>query len=321
MIREPRLLLFLLGAIPLGWIAWKRYRAALPGILSIAGGVTREVSNLYLVRWFFTNLSFLLALAFLLFAASGVRWGREAPTARPSDVDVVLAFDVSRSMLATDIRPTRLERSVAVARTLVDQHRGTPFGIVVFKGEGVVFLPVTDDATAIGSYLDMIDGSVLTSPGTNLESGLLTAAAAFPTGRDARSVAVLFTDGGFLEGNPRRGAEVIAERGIDLIVVGTGRSDPVPIPTDGGYVTDAEGNRVLTALRSDVLGTVGEVSEGTTIRIDDGNLIDRIGERISGAAGIGTGGSRDRFRLLLTVGLAFLAIWLTLRTVRWRSLF
>ncbi len=320
MIDQPRLLLLLLAALPFGWIVWRRYRTALPGVLSVASGDAREVANLFLIRWFFTNLSFVLAMIFLVLALSGVHWGRAAQRERPRGVDVVLAFDVSRSMLARDVRPSRLERAVAVSRSLVDRHPGTPFGIVVFRGKGSVLLPVTDDVSAIRSSLDYVDAQAVTAPGTNLEDGLLVAAEAFPVGRETRKVVVVFTDGGFLEGNPRRGATSLAGRGIELVIVGAGGTEAVPIPLDGGYLTDSAGMTVLTALRAEVLETMAEVSRGVSARIDDGDLIERIGKSVEGSVAR-EGEAPDRYRLMLTIGLILLSVWLVLRTVRWRGLF
>ena len=97
MIEHPITLLFLLLLLPLGLISVRRYRNSAPAVLAIAGGSAREVSNLFLIRWFFSGLAFLLSLTGVVFALSGVRWGNEAASSRPAVAEVVFAFDISRT--------------------------------------------------------------------------------------------------------------------------------------------------------------------------------------------------------------------------------
>lgn len=319
MLTEPRWLFLLVAVIPIAWLSYRRYRRSLRGVLSISGGEEKQVRSLYLTRWFFGSLAFLLALISGVLALSGFRWGRSAPAERPQAVEVVLAFDVSRSMAAEDVTPSRLGRSVAIARELVGELAGTMCSVVVFKGSGLVSVPMTADTATINAYLDVLNVDMMTSPGTNLEAGVLTAISAFPRVRDTRECIVLFTDGGFLEGDPRAAARLVGEEGIDLAIVGAGDEDGVTIPTAGGVLQDPEGNPVRTALRADVLSLMAEVAEGEVFHIADSRLVETLVAYI-GAKGRTAGGPlRERYRVFVTLGLIFLLIWGTIRTVRFRG--
>lgn len=319
MIEHPITLLFLLLLLPLGLISVRRYRNSAPAVLAIAGGSAREVSNLFLIRWFFSGLAFLLSLTGVVFALSGVRWGNEAASSRPAVAEVVFAFDISRSMLAEDIVPSRLGRSVAVARSLVSEFPQNPFGIVVFKGRGETFLPVTRDSTAIETYLDAITVSIMTAPGTNIAEGLSAARQAFPSGTDSRRLIVLFSDGGDLEGRPASVADTLTSDRIELALVGSAGEVAVPIRDGEGYVIDAGGARVLSSLDERLLRSIANSADGELYRIDSDELIADLGKLISSAPTQRV--TADRYRVVLVGSLLCIVLWVVLRSVRWGGLF
>ena len=319
MIDRSQILLLLLGLIPLSLIAYRRYRRSLPGLLAIVGGSSTQVSNLFLIRWFFGTLLFFLSLTSILFALSGVRWGPEPPALQPTDVEVILLFDVSRSMLAEDVLPSRLERSIAVARSIVDQHEGVPFGIVIFKGAGQIFLPVTSDTTAIGSYLNAIGSYLITVPGTDIEAGLNRSLLAFPSGTDSRRVIVMFSDGGSLTGRGTTAAGEIGAAGIRVVIVGAGTEDPSPIPDGEDYLVDVSGNRVLTKLNLPELESIAAAAGGSYLTLDSGDVIEDIGDSIRSVRSPLR--FRDRYRLAILASLVLLFSWVALRSVRWREVF
>jgi Ca-activated chloride channel homolog len=320
-ISDPRVLLLLLLVLPLAWISYRRYRRAAPGVVAMAGGEAQRTANVFLIRWFFSSFFYLLALVLVVISMAGVRWGRPTPSERPAEVEVVFVFDVSKSMLAADITPSRLARSVAIARNVVAGNPGGSFGIVIFKGTGQIFLPVTSDVTSITTYLDSIGEYLMTAPGTNIEAGLETAMSAFPGVRDTRRCIVAFTDGGFFEGDPVAAGYELAAAGIELVLIAAGRDTPVTIPTEAGVLLDERGIPVRTAVRLDVTEAIAAAAAGAVYRLDDGDLVERIGSFISGAGAPVYGPLRERYRTLLAAGLVCLAIWVVIRTVRWGGVF
>ncbi len=319
MIERSEILLLLFALIPLSYIAYRRYRRSLPGVLAIAGGSSGQVANLFLIRWFFGALLFFLSLVSIVFAQSGMRWGAEPPVLQPSNVEVVLLFDVSRSMTAEDVLPSRLERSIAVARSIVDRHAGVPFGIVVFKGAGEIFLPVTADTTAVGSYLSAIGTYLITTPGTDIEAGLDRSIDAFPPGSDSRRVLVLFSDGGSLAGRAEDAAAAIGSSGIRVVVVGAGSDSPTPIPDGEGYLVDEKGDRVLTSLDVSELESIASSAGGFYLGLESRDVIEEIGDSIRSIRSPVR--LRDRYRVALLVSLVLLALWVTLRSARWKGVF
>ena len=322
MIEYPRLLFLLFVLLPLSWMAWRRYRRGKRDVLSIVSGTgKRDVANTYVVRWFFSTASIFLSIALGITALAGVRWGSYVLRDRPARADTLFVFDVSRSMLAQDVRPSRLARSIAVARTIADRRRGDSFGIVVFKGDGMVFLPITDDVVSIATYLDTVSPDLLSAPGTNIEEGLRTAVGAFPKGRDARRVMIVFTDGGFLDGSPKAGARFVAESDIELHLIAAGDEEPVKIPLGEGFLTDVRGEFVETGLRLDVVEAMAETAIVEYLRLGDPTIVDSIvgneTRRTTRAVAVGL---PDRYRIPLGAGIIFLFLFVILRTVRWRGL-
>jgi Ca-activated chloride channel homolog len=321
MIGDPRALLLLLMVIPMGWISYRRHRRSVAGVVAVAGGSAKDTASLCLVRWFFSTLSYMLAFVLGVVALSDVQWGRMTPAERPAESETIFLIDVSRSMLADDVKPSRLELSTAVIRNVIDDHPGGSFGIVLFKGDGYVFLPVTRDYAAMIDQLTAVDYRIFTSSGTNLEAGLSAAYTAFPGVRDVRKNIVLFTDGDVLDGDAREIATQIGASGIELTIVAAGRTVPIQLSVDDKVVLDASGNPVQTAVRMDVLDMIRVDSGGTLFSLDDGDVVERLGAFVRGDGRPVQGRPRDRYRLFLGWGLVFIVIWVAIRTVRWRNVF
>jgi Ca-activated chloride channel family protein len=201
----------------------------------------------------------------------------------------------------------------------VDQYAGVPFGIVVFKGVGEIFLPITADTTAIGSYLTAIGTYLITTPGTDIEAGLNRAVLAFPSGTDTRRVIVLFSDGGSLTGRSETAAGKIGSTGVRLVVVGAGTDAESPIPDGEGYIVDEDGNRVLTNLNVSELEAIASAAGGFYFTLDSGVVIDDVGDSIRSIRSPVR--FRDRYRLALLASLVMLFSWVALRSVRWKGVF
>jgi Ca-activated chloride channel family protein len=210
-------------------------------------------------------------------ALAGPRWGETTLAAETRGRSVVLAVDISRSMLAEDAAPNRLGRALREARRVVHDLDGDRLGLLAFAGSSHILSPLSIDGSALGLYLDSLDPDVASEGGTNL-------AAALRQGREllqaspelADRVLVVFTDGethDTLAGILAQ-AEQLRAQGIHLILVAEGRRTParLPIRDEQGAVLawqkDDEGNVIRTARRDDILGAVADAAQGTLVAAD-----------------------------------------------------
>lgn len=318
-------LLFLL--IPVGVVLWRRYVTGRRELRALAGR-TREAifGNLFVVKWFFSALFFLLFLLLLILSLAGFQWGRSPVRDERIGTEVVLCFDISHSMMASDLPPSRLERSAAFAKALVERTVGIRYSVVVFKGEGQIIVPITEDSASVLGILDAMSSDMMTSPGTDIASGITEAVGAFPEGTDARKIIILFSDGEFLSGNPLRAAEEIGTAGIEVFAVAAGTGSPSVIPRGNGEVLkDVKGNVVRTTLRRDVIEGIVRESDGEVFDLSTASTLDSMVDKILGFENERRRGflfvSDDRYRSFLLLALICLFLSVLVRVLRWRKVF
>lgn len=220
------------------------------------------------------------------FSAAGPQWGLRATDGRALSLNVVIAADISRSMLAPDLEPNRLERSRLFARRLLRELRGDRFGLVVFAGRAYVLSPLTVDHSAVELYLDALDPGMVSQGGSSLSSALTQATdlvRGSETGGDR--VVILLSDGEALEelDAVSAAADRAARAGIKIIAVGVGTTAGSTIPdvdeTTGleiGVKRDEYGEVVITRLDDALLRMIADRTDGTYVRLDEGNAINRV---------------------------------------------
>lgn len=205
---------------------------------------------------------------------AGPRMGRTEITAETRALSLVFAVDISRSMLAEDASPNRLQRSVREARRLIEDLGGDRLGLIAFAGQSYILAPLTVDGGAIRMYLDALDPDLASSGGSNIRAVLAQGTQLLGATTDAADrVLVLFTDGEAHDTLPEivAQAEALKDAGVRLIVVAEGKSAPVRIPirdsagTVTEYKQDADGAVVQTRRRDDVLGAIVDAAEGTLV--------------------------------------------------------
>jgi Ca-activated chloride channel homolog len=187
---------------------------------------------------------------------------------------MVLAVDISRSMLAEDAAPSRLQRAGREARRLIQDLEGDRLGLIAFAGRSYILSPLTVDGGAIRMYLDAMDPDLASEGGTSLSAVLAQGTELLAAATDAADrVLVVFTDGEAHDTLPETiaQAEALKEAGVHLIVVAEGRALPtrIPIRDSAGtlleYKQDEEGNVVRTQRRDDILRAVVDAAEGTLV--------------------------------------------------------
>ncbi len=207
-------------------------------------------------------------------ALAGPRWGRTEVRTESRALSLVFAMDISRSMLAEDAQPSRLQRAVREARRLIQDLEGDRLGLIAFAGRSYILAPLTVDGGAIRMYLDALDPDLASEGGTDLSSVLSQGGQLLGATTDAADrVLVVFTDGEAHDTLPDvvRQAEELKAAGIRLIMVAEGGSGPTRIPVRDSagtlveYQRDDEGTVIQTQRRDDVLHAIVEAAEGTLV--------------------------------------------------------
>jgi Ca-activated chloride channel homolog len=215
-----------------------------------------------------------LAAGFAAVALSGPRWGEESVVTETRGLNLVMAIDISRSMLAEDVKPSRLGRALREARRLVQDLDGDRLGLSAFAGTSYILSPLSVDGSALTLYLDALDPDVASEGGTSLAPALAQGIDLLHASPEiADRVLVVFTDG---EGHDSLDQSVqearrLAGLGIHLILVAEGGKQPtkIPIRDDRGtfvaWQQDVAGNQILTNRRDDQLGAIADAAQGTIV--------------------------------------------------------
>jgi Ca-activated chloride channel homolog len=207
-------------------------------------------------------------------ALAGPRWGEEKIVAETRGLSLVLAIDISRSMLAEDVSPSRLARALREARRLVQDLDGDRLGLVAFAGSSYILSPLSVDGSALGLYLDALDPDIASEGGSALSDALAQGGELLRASSElADRVLVVFTDGEAHDSLARivRQAQRLHAFGIRLILVAEGGRAPARIPvrdergTPLGYQKDDDGTVIETWRRDDILGAVADASQGTVV--------------------------------------------------------
>ena len=210
----------------------------------------------------------LLTMLFLIAAAARPFWSSQLVPFEPRGRDLMVIFDVSKSMLATDIAPSRLEHAKFLLRQLVESAPNDRFGLVAFAGKAYLACPLTSDSLAFTQYIDELNTDTVPLGGTNLEAALRVAEQAFKAAAGGNRGILLFTDGDELAGNSAALVDELRKRQIPLFIVGLG--DPevgAPVPeADGTLKRDASGQLITSKLAETSLKKLAGETGGIYVR-------------------------------------------------------
>ena len=210
-------------------------------------------------------------------ALAGPRWGEEQIVAETRGLSLVMAVDISRSMLAEDANPNRLRRALREARRLVQDLDGDRLGLIAFAGSSYILSPLSIDGSALTLYLDALDPDVASEGGTGMAGALRQGGELLRASSElADRVLVVFTDGEAHDTLPGivTAAQRLQATGVRLILVAEGGRAPTRIPMRDdrgallGYQKDADGNVIETARRDDILGAAADGAQGTLVAAD-----------------------------------------------------
>jgi Ca-activated chloride channel family protein len=246
--------------------AWQRKQAALARFAA-ASIINRLAPDASVNRHVIRSTLFCLFFVFMVVALARPQFGLQMQEIERKGIDVMIALDISESMLAEDIAPNRLDRAKHEINKFIDLLKGDRVGIVVFAGESFVQCPLTLDYGAAKMFLDVVSTDWIQVQGTALAQAINQSMAAFRTKEKKQKVLVLLSDGEDHEGDAVKAAQEAAREGATIYTVGIGSESGVPIPMQkaGGnivYKKDKDGNLVMTRLDPQILEKIAVESKG-----------------------------------------------------------
>ncbi|MEZ4519123.1 MAG: VWA domain-containing protein [Chloroflexota bacterium] len=216
----------------------------------------------------------LAALALLLVALARPQWGSESTEVEQEGLQVIVALDVSQSMLADDLTPSRLERAKLEIADLMKRLEGDEIGLVLFSGASFVQVPLTTDYSTALSYLDNAGPDSISRPGTVIGDAIRTATEAFDDHLASQKVLILMTDGEDVETDPLSAARDAAEQGVLIYTIGFGTPEGSQVPETNafgqiiGVKTDAQGNPVISRMDEETLQSIAQAGDGRYYRAE-----------------------------------------------------
>ena len=213
-----------------------------------------------------------VALTALIISLTRPQWGSEAQLVEQQGIEVMVALDVSNSMLAQDVKPDRLSRAKLEIADLMTRLGGDEIGLVLFSGASFVQFPLTSDYGTARTFLDNARPEVISKPGTNIGDAIRTAMSGFDYNRASQKVIVLITDGEDHEADTLDVAQQAADQGIMLYTIGFGSPQGEPIPEYNaqgkvvGYKRDQGGEVVLSKLDEATLQQIAQTGKGEYYR-------------------------------------------------------
>ena len=216
-----------------------------------------------------------LAILFLTLALTRPRWGYEWENLHQRGVDVIVALDVSSSMLAEDIKPNRLERAKRKISDLLDMMEGDRIGLVAFAGTSFVQCPLTLDYGAARLFLSAIDTQLIPVQGTALGNAIKTSVKAFRSQEKKSKALILITDGEDQMGKALSAAKSASAQGVKIYTIGIGGEIGAPLPNPsgaGGFRKNQQGEVILSKLDETTLQQIALETGGSYVRSVTGDI-------------------------------------------------
>ena len=211
------------------------------------------------------------ALALLIIMLARPQMGTKISQEKRTGIETIIALDISNSMLAEDIVPSRLDRSKMMVENLVDHFTNDKIGMIVFAGDAFVQLPITSDYVSAKMFLSSIDPSMIATQGTDIATAINMATSSFTQEEGIGKAIIVITDGEDHEGGALEAAEAAKKKGMRVYVLGVGSSNgaPIPIPGTGDYMKDNTGNTVMSALNEEMCKQVAAAGGGVYIHVEN----------------------------------------------------
>jgi len=278
---EPSRLVLLAAPAIAGLLAYYRHRRRLRQQRRLASpGVWRRLLGGIPSTGWLRMLAWCGAAALVVIAVARPQWGELPAEETIRTRDLVVALDVSDSMLCADLRPSRLTRSIESLIRLLPEIEGNRVAVVVFAGEAYALLPLTTDLGAVAVFLEGVQPGMVSLPGSNLERAVESSLKLLPEEGVGR-VLLLFTDGENLQGDVETATTALSEASVGVIgvVAGTERGGPIPeFDGRGGvhYKRDSDGQPVVTRAHKEVLEGIADAASGEVVTLGDAGVVGEI---------------------------------------------
>lgn len=269
--------LYLFFAIPVFIIGFiflnirKRKSVEKLGTLAL---VKRMMPELSLKRSYLKFWLVIVAIGFGIIVLARPQFGTKVEKVDKKGIELVIAIDVSNSMMAEDIKPSRLAKAKQMLTRIIDERRDDKVAIVVFAGEAFIQLPLTPDNQSAKLFLETIDPSLVPVQGTAIGSAIDISMSCFSNDTDIDKAIVLITDGEGHEGNAEEAAARAAEQGVHVNVVGIGTTEGAMIPVSPGsnnMKRDTQGQPVVTKLNEEMCRQIAKAGKGLYAHADNSN--------------------------------------------------
>lgn len=265
--------LWLLWSIPvlaiIRFVCYKLRRKKLLrfGEMSLVNSLMPNVSKIRPSVKFWLSVA---ALALMIVMLARPQMGSKISHEERNGIETIIAMDISNSMLAEDVVPSRLQKSKMLVENLVDHFTNDKIGLVVFAGDAFVQLPITTDYVSAKMFLQDINPSLIQTQGTDIARAISLSMNSFTQQKGLGKAIILITDGEDHEGGALEAAKEAKKKGINVFILGVGSSNGAPIPLgNGDYMRDNAGNTVMTALNEQMCRDVAKAGSGTYIHVDN----------------------------------------------------
>lgn len=209
------------------------------------------------------------SVALIIVMLARPQMGSKIQREKRNGIEIIIAMDISNSMMAEDVVPSRLQKSKMMVENLIDHFSNDKIGLIVFAGDAFVQLPITSDYVSAKMFLQNIDPSLIATQGTDIAEALNLSMNSFTQSKVGKAI-VLITDGEDHEGGAVEAAKAAHDKGMNVFILGVGDAKGAPIPTgDGGYMKDNTGNTVMTRLNEDMCKEVTAAGKGKYIHVDN----------------------------------------------------
>lgn len=265
--------LWLLWSIPvlaiIRFVCYKLRRKKLLrfGEMSLVNRLMPNVSKIRPSVKFWLSVA---ALALMIVMLARPQMGSKISHEERNGIETIIAMDISNSMLAEDVVPSRLQKSKMLVENLVDHFTNDKIGLVVFAGDAFVQLPITTDYVSAKMFLQDINPSLIQTQGTDIARAISLSMNSFTQQKGLGKAIILITDGEDHEGGVLEAAKEAKKKGINVFILGVGSGNGAPIPLgNGDYMRDNAGNTVMTALNEQMCRDVAKAGSGTYIHVDN----------------------------------------------------
>ncbi len=311
--------------IPVFFVLYKRYWRGKRDLAAI-GGKWRSglLMDIFQIRWFFSSLLFILFIISIILALAEFT-GRGKTTVKSSTgIDIVFAVDISGSMLGADIYPSRLKRSTDLISAFIENLPGERYGLVVFKGEGIKIIPISEDSSSLGAVLPFLNPDMFSSSGSNLEDGIKTSLTSFISGEERKKLILIFTDGESFSGSTSSSAKEAKLQEVDILIFGAGTDNGIELYSKSGEpVLDKSGNIVVSRLNRSLLQELAISENVFYLNMADSSILNDSINLIKKQAGstIITDKKESRYQIFLSSAILFLFLYLSVRIFLWKNTF